>query len=556
MIEVRCSQCGLTILVPPTVQGKRGVCFKCGRPLEVPSAASARQRSLHFAAGDTVDDRYAIEERLGRGGMGVVYRAHDTLIDETVALKFMKPELLRTEKGQQLFIREAQVCRRLRHENIVAVHDVGWTRDGILYISMEYAEGQSLRAYLRTHRIERRLLDVRLAVTYLKQILAALEYAHRTVIHRDMKPENVVLLTGERVKVLDFGLAKAVHEELFTAEKPTDKDDKDKGVVGTLAYAAPEQQRREPVDLRADVFAVGLIMYELFTLRTPIDEWVPVPKVREDVSPSLQAVLDKALRPEREARWASAGEFRRALEDAFEKSYLRRAVAIAVGERESPASTEGMVYLEGGHFLMGNNAVREEAPEEEVYVAPFWMDAYPVTVAQYTEFLEATGTPEPKLWRHPQFNGPHQPVIGLSWAEANAYARWAGKQLPTEAQWEFAARGKQDRPYPWGHLPPDTTRSNFKEYLGMTSNVAMHEDGRSPDGIYDLAGNVYEWTADPFIPYRAARTNPEAAAKAPRRALRGGCWQSPPQELRCAARKGLFPEAQLDTVGFRCILPA
>lgn len=553
MIQVTCAQCGLRVLVPPTVQGKTGVCFNCGVPLKVPSTLDGGTiPTIAFNKGDRISDRYVIEDQIGQGGMGVVYRARDTLVEETVALKFLHPQLLRTERGQQLFIHEAQIARRLRHENIVAVHDVSWTIDGILYLTMEFAEGLSLRTFLRKHRTERRHIPVRLAVTYIKQVLAALEFAHRMVIHRDMKPENVILLASEHLKVLDFGLAKALHEEFFAQQdaKPP------KRVVGTWAYAAPEQRKKQTVDSRADLYSVGLIMHELFTLRTPLDEPVKVTEVRNDVSPSLLAVLDKALKEEKEQRWSSAAEFRQALESGYEDSYQKTIAAFHLGERAGELSTEGMVFLEGGNFLMGNSDVREEAPEEEVHVDPFWIDVYPITVKEYEKYLEATGAQTPRFWRDPQYNGPNQPVVGISWAEAMAYAEWAGKMLPTEAQWEFAARGRENRTYPWGNLPPDSTRANYADFLGMPSIVTMHEDGRSPDGVYDLAGNVYEWTFDPFVSYNVQRYNPEAARTAPRRAVRGGCWNSSPHELLCTFRKGLFPEVREGTVGFRCVIPA
>src|SRR5207253_1704037 len=135
--------------------------------------------------------------------------------------------------------------------------------DGILYLSMELLEGNSLREFLRKHRKERRLVDVRLVVALIRQVLSALEYAHRTVIHRDIKPENIMLLSSERVKVLDFGLAKAVHEEFLRSGAV--KTEQHKNVVGTLAYAAPEQRLKRAVDLRADLYAVGLVLHELLT---------------------------------------------------------------------------------------------------------------------------------------------------------------------------------------------------------------------------------------------------------------------------------------------------
>ena len=530
------------------------MCFGCGKALKVPDLSKLPHNlDLTFSLGDRISNRYVIEERLGQGGMGVVYRAHDSLVDEEVALKFMKPQLLSTQKGQMNFIQEAQIARRLRHENIVAVHDISWTSEGILYLSMEYLRGQSLRALLRKHRRERRLVEVRFSVSTIVEILAALEYAHRTVIHRDLKPENIIIMPGEHVKVLDFGLAKAIDEDMLLTP-PSEKDPT--RIAGTFAYAAPEQKKHRAIDSRSDIYSVGLVFHELLTLRTPIDTPVTVTDVRNDVSPSLLSVLAQALSSEKEDRWPSAADFRAQLLQAFEQSYRHVTVTASAVLDGPTASTEDMVLLEGGSFLMGSNEVKEEAPEFEACVEPFYMDKYPVTVRQYKEFLEASGHPEPRFWRVAQFSGPNQPVIGVRWQDANAYAAWAGKQIPTEAQWEFAARGKQNRLFPCGNAEPDRTRCNFGDNLSMPSIVTMHQDGATAEGIYDLAGNVYEWTSDPFLPYEELRKEPAAQAQTPLRTVRGGCWNSKARDLRCTHRKGLFPESQLATVGFRCVLPA
>lgn len=531
------------------------MCFNCGAPMRIPTSTMIQQHmELRYDPGDRVADRYVIDKSIGRGGMGVVYRAHDTLVDETVALKFLLPKLL-TDRGRRLFTQEAQVARRLRHDNIVAVHDVNFTSEGILYLSMEFAEGQSLRKYLRTHREERRLLNVRLAVHVTLQVLAALEYAHRTVIHRDIKPENIMMMPGELVKVLDFGLAKAVHEQMAGGGSDPASEG-NKKVVGTLAYAAPEQLEMREVDERADLYAVGLVLHELLTLRTPLDTPVTVQQTRKDVSPSLQEVLDRALKPEKELRWPSAREFRRALRDAYDASY--RQTSRSDNDGGKSADTTGMVYFEGGSFVMGNNEVRQEAPETEVTVAPFWMDRHPVTVAEYRAFLKETGAAEPKQWRDPLYNGDEQPVVGVSLDEALAYARWCGKDLPTEVQWEFAARGRERRRYPWGNLPPSSTRANYGDFIGMPTMVTMHEDGRTPEGLLDLAGNVAEWTQDPYVPYSLllGGHREQALESEPRRVIRGGSWSSGPEALTTTARAGIFPESRLPTVGFRCVARA
>jgi formylglycine-generating enzyme required for sulfatase activity len=551
MIKVTCPHCGLTILVPDSIAGNRGVCFRCGRELIVPTQhPPATDLLLPFAKGEHISDRYEIEERLGKGGMGVVYRAQDHLMNEPVALKFINPRLLRTRRGQQLFIQEAQVARRLRHEHIVGVHDVGRTPKGVLYISMELLAGRSLREYLRKRRTERRFPPVRFAVDCISQVLGALEYAHKTVVHRDIKPENVMLLPGEQLKVLDFGLAKAVeNEEALDAQEGSTRP------VGTTAYAAPEQKAHHDVDLRADIYSVGLVFHELLTLRTPIDEAVAVADVRDDVAPGLLTVLDKALRQDRELRYPSAAEFREALDAAYRETYLQstRPVSSVPGSRRE-ANLQNMVFLEGGSFLMGSSEAPEEAPEFEAEVEAFYIDAYPVTNREFAVFLKDTGRDEPKFWRHALYNGPEQPVAGVTWAEAQAYAAWAGKELPTERQWEYAARGKQNRRYPWGNQEPDPTRCNYGEHLNMPSIITMHEEGCTPEGVFDLAGNLDEWTQSPYQSYEAGGSVDEGETGPLRKVVRGGSWRSSAKELRCSARRGLFPESQLPTVGFRCVV--
>jgi serine/threonine-protein kinase len=554
MIHVVCDSCGLRVIVPDTVQGRPGLCFGCGAPVRVPiTEQRPAEQAINFEPGTRIAERYIIEARIGKGGMGVVYKAHDALVDEEVALKFMHPRALATQRGQQLFIKEAQIARRLRHENIVSVHDVGTTPDGILYLTMELLRGTSLRAYLKKHRAERRLVDAHLAIDLTLQVLAALEYAHRMVVHRDLKPENVMLLPGDRAKVLDFGLAVAVEDEqeVLAPDQP-----KPRRVVGTAVYASPEQHRHQPIDFRSDLYSLGLVLHELLTLRTPVDEPVTVLEVREDVSPSIVEILDKAVMKEKERRWQSAREFREALRDAYKKSYqAREAVSVRIDSGRQ-ISTEDMVYMPGGSFYMGCNDFREEAPEFETRVEAFYIDKYPVTNEQYGEFIKETGYPEPKYWRDPELNGPRQPVCGVTFDDALAYAAWAGKEIPTEPQWEFAARGKENRKYPWGSLEPETAMCNFGDYLGMPSIVTMHDGGATPDGVYDLAGNVHEWTLGAFVPYDPKNGGDTTDLAQPRHVVRGGSWHSTPTELRCSARKGLFREAQLTTVGFRCVLPA
>jgi serine/threonine-protein kinase len=552
MITTACHYCGLTILVPESMAGREGRCLNCGEAIRVPrTAQQPHQSHTEFAAGDVVNERYRIQKFIGKGGMGVVYLADDTLVKESVALKFLRPDLLQTARAKRLFLQEAQIARRLRHEHIIAVHDISATAAGILFFTMEFAEGKAIRTLLMEQRQQRKYLPVRLVHTIALQVLSALSYAHRLVVHRDIKPENIQLLPNERIKVLDFGLAIAVEEEetLLTASRSKSK------IMGTLAYAAPEQLFHTPVDARTDLYALGLVLRELLSLKTPIELPPEEPLVRDDVPPDYLSVINKAVRKDKNDRWQSAAEFSNALQASFDQSFF-----IVTSEHVPAASSavptrEGMVLLEGGRFLMGSNLVPECAPEREVEVAPFWMDIYPVTVKEYARFIEETGAEKPAFWSNPQFNGDDQPVVGATWEEARAFARWAGKELPTEAQWEFAARGTENRKYPWGSLRPEPSRCNFNRYLGMPSIVSMHEEGRTPQGIFDLAGNVYEWTRDPWRPYCARPDSAEAAEVRPRKAIRGGCYESAAAEMTTSWRKGEFHNVRLATLGFRCVIP-
>ena len=270
-LDITCTECGIRITVPISCQGQEGLCFGCGGTIRIPTAPiRGDHRKLLYQPNEVVAQRYRIIQQLGKGGMGVVYQAEDTLMCEQVALKFMLPAYLESRKGRRLFIQEAQMARRLRHRNIVSTHDVGWTDDGILFLSMEFMQGQSLRQFLNTKRPTGKRIGVQQAVQIIEQILYALQYAHSTIVHRDLKPENIMLLSDSEVKVLDFGLAKAL--EAAQIFQDADGSKHAQRIVGTRVYAAPEQKSNESIDARADIYTVGLLFFELLTLRAPTDD--------------------------------------------------------------------------------------------------------------------------------------------------------------------------------------------------------------------------------------------------------------------------------------------
>jgi formylglycine-generating enzyme required for sulfatase activity len=220
-----------------------------------------------------------------------------------------------------------------------------------------------------------------------------------------------------------------------------------------------------------------------------------------------------------------------------------------------PESDVELVYIPGGELRMGL-AEEEDAPVHTVRLAPFWMGRTEVTREQYARFMTATGRPEPPHWKHDLFAKPGSPVVGVTWEDADAFARWIGGRLPSEAEWEYAARGTDGRPFPWGVEPPDRTRAVFHKDIGFdgTSPAGTAPAGASPFGLLDMAGNVFEWCADWYAPdYYAAspRENPPGPAAGKLRVIRGGSWISLPDALRCGAREKYPPEKTSVLIGFR-----
>jgi iron(II)-dependent oxidoreductase len=219
-----------------------------------------------------------------------------------------------------------------------------------------------------------------------------------------------------------------------------------------------------------------------------------------------------------------------------------------------------MVAVPAGEFWMGSedtdrDALADEKPRHRVYLDAFTIDAYEVTNAHYKRFLDAMGRAAPPFWTDSRFNAPTQPVVGVSWGDADAFCRWAGKRLPTEAEWEKAARGSDGRKYPWGDQW-DPSRANSTETgIGTTKPAGSYPGGASPYGAHDMVGNVWEWVADWYdgAYYKGSpERNPTGPATGQRRVLRGGSWYVNPVALRSADRYDLTPGSRLTAVGFRC----
>ncbi len=241
------------------------------------------------------------------------------------------------------------------------------------------------------------------------------------------------------------------------------------------------------------------------------------------------------------------------------------------GRRREPAPGEErlnkvdgtvLLYVPGGEYLLGEANILGEPPYH-VVLSPFWIGKYPVTNEQYGRFRRANpGVTKPEHWRNKQLNQPNQPVVSVTWDEAQAYCRWAGLSLPSEAQWEAAARGTDGRRYPWGKDEPTAEHANFDDREGCTTPVGAFPRGAGPFGTFDQSGNVWEWCVDVWDgeAYRGG----ERAKKDPvgtrgddhLRCLRGGSWYDLASDLKAASRTGEQASFRNRCIGFRCLLPA
>ena len=220
-------------------------------------------------------------------------------------------------------------------------------------------------------------------------------------------------------------------------------------------------------------------------------------------------------------------------------------------EQNSYAEDSNMVLVPGGKYAMGaSDGDPDELPVHEVFIDSFYIDAHEVTIGQYKKFMEATGHPKPDFWQ-PELDKPEDPAVGVSWQDAVDYAAWAGKRLPTEAEWEYAARGGNlTGKYPWGNMP-DTNHANFKSF-GLLPVKSFKPNGYS---VYDMIGNVWEWCSDWYeLEYYSASPvkNPAGPASGTYKVIRGGAWYCDEDQVRVTNRYFALPDAKSYNTGFRC----
>jgi formylglycine-generating enzyme required for sulfatase activity len=417
------------------------------------------------------------------------------------------------------------------------------------------------------------------ARTLARQVAEALAFlAEKGAVHRDVKPENLFRVNGGW-KLGDFGLARGVAGSRIQAS----------GRKGTLLYMAPEAVRRE-VGPATDVWALGAILQQALCGRLPYeatddDEAAFIaqliteePFVAPDLPPPLDAVVRGCLQRERTTRW-TAQRVLEALEGAaaaFRSPLPAAPVApvTAVHPARASASRPGMlalgpnpqgfqeyrnekdgsvlIHVPAGAFTMGSNDWNSEKPPHRVTLQPYLIGKFPVTAAQFRGFVRATGHKAAGGWElYAREWGDDCPVVDVSWHDAEAYCRWAGLRLPTEPEWEYAARGPQSRVYPWGDAW-DPERAWWSENSSNRAHpVGTKPSGASPFGALDMAGNVYEWTASWYDRYPGNRDSDNDFGQK-YRVLRGGSWYiTYPQNLRGANRGRDYPVDWDSDSGFR-----
>ncbi|HZU99227.1 MAG TPA: bifunctional serine/threonine-protein kinase/formylglycine-generating enzyme family protein, partial [Planctomycetota bacterium] len=547
---------------------------------------------------------YEVMGELGRGAMGVAYRARSTE-GAVVAVKVLRRL---DEAGLARFERERRLLGTFAAgEGFVPLLGGGATPEGA-YLVMPLLTGGTLR-----DRLGRGPIGVPATVELGRALAEALGRAHgRGVVHRDLKPENVLFDDAGRPLLADLGIAK--HFERPGVSQQSVSLSRTGETRGTAGYASPEQVRdSKNVGPPADVFALGAVLYECLTgrpafsgegmleLLTNVVEGRHEPLGRDEAPRWLAAAIESALAPDSAARPADGSAFRELLEPASWRRWLVAlgvvaliaAILVAVGitkrsepegsSRPSPAppptapspppaltgprlparlrpgptlrGPQGekipvflyrlprdagdleLVRVPDGAFDMGAEDSWAEERERPRHSRPmlsgYWIGRTPVTWGQYLAFCRITGHGEPAAPRW----GIHDdhPVVNVSWDDlvgADGYLAWAGLALPSEAEWEKAARGTDGRTFPWGNTPPlESGLANVGQSMEGTGTtpVTACARGASPYGALDMCGNVWQWCAewsDDKAYERAKAGDFSEPATGTKRALRGGCWRN------------------------------
>ncbi|MEM7113343.1 MAG: SUMF1/EgtB/PvdO family nonheme iron enzyme [Chloroflexota bacterium] len=581
--------------------------------------------------GQKIGGRYPIESLLGRGGMSSVYKGVDPHLKRPVAIKLIHKHLSEREEWVKRFEQEAASVAKLRHPNIVQVYDFD-QQHNTYYMVMEYVAGETLDKRLRSLNEANLRMPLGDAIRIMILLCEAVAYAHdQQIIHRDLKPANVMInLLGQPV-LMDFGIAKLRgNSNVQTATGTT---------MGTAAYMSPEQITGQEIDHRSDLYALGVIFYEMLNGVPPyegesaltvmmkhVNEALPDIRLRNSNLPeTIVAVLEKALNKAPNNRFQSGFEMANALRLLLGATDVHTAASYStggftpttspvppvqshpqptvqpttvhspsqpivpntptrgqtqpeqpsesaaplepVGKRpfplvpvaigavvllglilgavfllpsflSSPPASVGMNQIPAGTYIVGQGGGGGQfVASQQVTLETYWLDRFEVTNAEFAAYAADAGANPPARWANGAFASgeAEHPVQGVTWDMAQAYCEWAGKRLPTEAEWEVAARGANGFLYPWG---------NETAVVQLASNGTYAKGGipanRSPFGIYDMAGNVWEWVDEPY-----------ASIPADDRLLRGGAYDFQ-KDMTYRLQGKPDVATMVATAGFRC----
>jgi len=656
-------------------------------------------------------DEFRILRELGRGGMAVVYLAEDRTLDRQVALKVLNRDLAGSHQALERFHREARAAARLEHPGIVPVYRCG-DDHGTHFLAMQFVPGETLEARIRARRstesatVSKKTgtLDSKVpgrpsspiwtsatSSDYVREcsrlvctVAQALDYAHNAgILHRDVKPSNILLDPQGTPRIADFGIAK------FDLPDDTSQTHE---AIGTWRYMSPEQSRAEKVDRRTDVFSLGVVLYELLTLEHPFPgdsaaevfgavqtkEPSPVRSLNPATPKDLETICHKALEKQRSDRYPTAAHLAADLESQLrgdpilarppgtvrrlgrwfhrhqsgslvavcatlaaslavatgrqyqEYRQSKARVSIGIGSVETPAevlvrpwqpdgqtlgpaeaigwtpldqhqlapgqyrfvirvegagafaefdevlqagqvltrtvglvseevATAKMIRFESGSYTVRVPFADGTVEDQTVFLDHFLLDVTEVSNQQYQAFVEATGHRLPEHWSAYGYDDrlAFHPIVNITLEDAQAYALWAGKRLPTMIEWEAAARSPDGRLYPWGSLDamPEGAEPScealvdgqsvdsavlYREYTIRTDPVDQDVFAHSASGLQHLAGNVMEFTSS----VRLQDSNSVV--------IKSGSWVTHPKYSDLGVFH-LYPRDQSSLkIGFRC----
>jgi tRNA A-37 threonylcarbamoyl transferase component Bud32 len=545
--------------------------------------------------GDALGSGYVVEHPLGEGGFAVVFLVRDVALKRSLAVKVLSPDMITSKTVLDRFRREAETVAQLSHPNIVPLYFIG-QRDDLLYLAMQRIDGGSIADRLKREG----KLPIDDAVRVASEVASALAHAHkRGVIHRDIKPANVLIdAESGRSLVTDFGIARTADASNLTATGM---------MLGTPAYLSPEQVTGEPSDHRVDIYALGVMTYEMLAGRLPFEGATPtaammkrlggppepVNTLRPDVPPNVSDAIARALAADPAERFENALEFLRALDGEMVTTGGRVTKTIpATPRRRTPmrwiagvaaaaAIVAGAAWWRGRDATSGHPVIADSWPADTTlaeiptgdytigsdsgpvlarprhveHVGRFFIDRTEVTIGAYEKFVIATSAPRPWTGVTPTAT---LPVTRVPWGDAANFCAWkhpnAGR-LPTEIEWEAAARGRNGRAYPYGSIAEPANANTASARRTGPAPVGSFPRGVTPEGLQDMSGNVWEWTSSPLRAYPGAASLSDSMSQF--RVIRGGAFETSDAIAtgwtRGYLRATTSPD-DLQATGFRCVV--